>query len=184
MDLFTRVKEKYKGIDILINNAGVSIHSPLNASSSQWMRDWEKTMAINLNSAALLTRMAICHFMEEQKEGKIINIASRAAFRGDTADYLAYAASKGGMVAFTRSIARAFGKKNITAFTIAPGFVRTDMSREFFDTYGEDIAVGDIALSRLTEPGDIAPTIAFLCSGLADHATGCTIDINAGRYVH
>ena len=184
MNLFTRVKEKYKGIDILINNAGVSIHSPLNTSSSRWIMDWEKTMAINLNSVALLTRMAICHFMEDQKEGKIINIASRAAFRGDTADYLAYAASKGGMVALTRSIARAFGKKNITAFTIAPGFVRTDMSREFFDAYGEDIAVGDIALPRLTEPGDIAPTVAFLCSGLADHATGCTIDINAGSYVH
>lgn len=182
--LFSRVLEKYNKIDVLINNAGVSLHSPLNIPVDLWMSDWDRTMAINLNSAALLSRLAINRWLERGSPGKIINIASRAAFRGDTADYLAYAASKGGMVAFTRSIARAFGKNNITAFTIAPGFVRTDMAQDFFDAYGEEIALGDIALPKLTEPGDLAPTIAFLCSGLADHATGCTIDINAASYVH
>ena len=88
------------------------------------------------------------------------------------------------MVALTRSIARGFGKQNIVAFNVAPGFTRTAMAQDFIDQYGEDYAVSDIALTRLTEPKDVAPTVVFLASGLADHATGATIDINAGSYVH
>jgi NAD(P)-dependent dehydrogenase (short-subunit alcohol dehydrogenase family) len=111
-------------------------------------------------------------------------MASRAAFRGDTIDYLAYAASKGGMVSLTRSIARGFGKQNIKAFLIAPGFVRTEMAQEFIDFYGEEKTIADLALPKLTEPDDIAPLVVFLASGMADHATGGTFDINAGSYVH
>jgi len=88
------------------------------------------------------------------------------------------------MVALTRSIARGFGKQSIVAFNVAPGFTRTAMAQDFIDQYGEDHATGDIALGRLTEPRDIAPTVVFLASGLADHATGATIDINAASYVH
>ena len=116
--------------------------------------------------------------------GRIVNISSRAAFRGDQPDYLAYAASKAGLVALTRSLARAYGKDGIVAFNVAPGFTRTEMAQDFIDQYGEDYAVSDIALTRLTEPKDIAPTLVFLASGLADHATGATIDINAASYVH
>ena len=65
-----------------------------------------------------------------------------------------------------------------------PGFTRTDMAQEFIDEYGEDIAVKDIALNRLTEPQDIAPLVVLLSSGLADHSTGTSIDVNAGSYVH
>ena len=84
----------------------------------------------------------------------------------------------------SRSIARAFGKQNITSFVIAPGFVRTDMAQGFIDSYGEDFVSNGLALDRLTEPDDIAPTVVLLASGLADHATGTSIDINAGSYVH
>jgi NAD(P)-dependent dehydrogenase (short-subunit alcohol dehydrogenase family) len=97
---------------------------------------------------------------------------------------MTYAASKAGMVALTKSIARAFGKSSITAFTVAPGFTRTDMAQDFMDAYGEAHAVNDIALNRLTEPEDIAPIVTLLASGLADHATGTSIDVNAGSYVH
>lgn len=68
-------------------------------------------------------------------------------------------------------------------FALAPGFTRTDRAQDFIDKYGEDFAVKDIALQKLTEPADIAPTVVFLLSGLADHATGTTIDLNAGSYV-
>lgn len=170
-------------IDVLINNAGVAISAPLNASTSDWLEVWNQTMFVNLRSVELLTRLAIPHFMQ-YGGGRIINIASRAAFRGDTADYMAYAASKAGVVALTKSVARAFGKQHIAAFTIAPGFTRTDMAQDFMDTYGEDYALNDIALPRLTEPDDIAPLVTLLASGLADHATGTSIDMNAGSYVH
>lgn len=139
-------------------------------------------MAINLTATGLLCRSAIAHF-QRIGGGRIVNIASRAAFRGDTPDYLAYAASKAGIVALTRSIARGFGKSEIKAFVVAPGFTRTDMAQAFIDTYGEDFASSDIALKKLTEPSDIAPTVTFLLSGLSDHATGTTIDLNAGSYV-
>lgn len=183
IQLFKQVVDHFGRVHCLVNNAGVAVLSEDDKAEDQWVRDWDFTMNVNLRACGLLCKMAVEHF-QEHGGGRIINISSRAAFRGDTGDYLAYAASKGGVVALTRSIARAYGKKDIKAFNIAPGFVRTDMAQDFMDQYGEDYALSDIALNQLTEPKDLAPTVAFLASGLADHATGCTIDINAGSYVH
>ena len=87
-------------------------------------------------------------------------------------------------MALSRSIARGFGKDGVKSFLIAPGYVRTDMAQAFIDAYGEEVAVSDLALSTLTEPEDVAPLVALFASGLADHATGCTVDVNAGSYVH
>jgi 3-oxoacyl-[acyl-carrier protein] reductase len=182
-ELFRSVLESFGHLDILVNNAGLAIDSPLDLDDERWLADWQYLLNVNLISCGVLCREAVRHF-KSRGGGRIINIASRAAFRGDVAAYLAYASSKGGVVALTRSLARAFGKDNIKAFIIAPGFTRTKMAQQFIDNHGEDLVLKDIALPRLTEPEDIAPTVAFLASGLADHATGCTIDINAGSYVH
>lgn len=171
------------GLDVLVNNAGIALSVPDHAPNEPWLEAWEQTFAINTRAVGLLSKMAVEHF-SAHGGGRIITISSRAAFRGDTADYLAYAASKGALPALMRSIARAYGKRNIKAFTIAPGFVRTDMAQDFMDQYGEDYALNDIALPSLTTPEDLAPTLVFLASGMADHATGCTIDINAASYVH
>jgi len=180
--LFSAVMERYDGIACLINNAGVALHSPVDLPADRWLEDWRVTMRVNLEAAALLSRLALAHFMR-LKGGRIIFIASRAAFRGDTPDYLAYAASKGGMVALARSIARGFGRHEIKAFVVAPGFVRTDMAQDFFDAYGEQPVLDQIALPKLTEPRDLAPLVVLLASGLADHATGATFDVNAASYV-
>ena len=180
--LWREARHGFGRIDVLVNNAGVAISSSPEEPVTRWLADWETTMAVNLTATALLSREAVAHF-QTIGGGRIVNIASRAAFRGDTPDYLAYAASKGGMVALTRSIARGYGKDGITAFVVAPGFTRTEMAQDFIDQYGEDFAMKDVALNRMTEPKDIAPTVLFLASGLADHATGSTIDINAGSYV-
>lgn len=181
--LFEQVKEEFGQIDVLINNAGVAFSSDLGSSDEEWLKDWDKTFAVNTRATGLLCKKAIEHF-RAIGGGRIINISSRAAFRGDTLDYLAYGASKGAIPSLTRSIARYCGKENIKAFNIAPGFVRTDMAQDFMDQYGEDFALNDIALPELTEPKDLAPMIVLLASGLADHATGSTIDINAASYVH
>ena len=117
------------------------------------------------------------------ERGVVLNTASVAAQDGQIGQ-VAYAASKGGLVALTRSIARFYGKDGITAFDVAPGFTRTEMAQQFIDQYGEDYAKQGIALNDLTTPEDIAPIIVFLASGLAKHATGTTIDVNAGSYVH
>ena len=183
ISLFSQVEGLFTHVDCVINNAGIAVYSPVDRSPVEWIADWQQTMRVNLEASALLSQLAIRHFIP-RGGGRIINIASRAAFRGDTVDYMAYAASKGGMVSLTRSIARGFGKQNIKAFIIAPGFVRTDMAQEFFDEYGEQPVLDQIALPKLTEPKDVAPLVVLLASGLADHATGSTFDINAGSYVH
>jgi NAD(P)-dependent dehydrogenase (short-subunit alcohol dehydrogenase family) len=181
--LWNKVVAHFGRVDTLVNNAGIAISSALDSATGDWLDAWDTTMAVNLRAPSVLSRLAIEHFLQKGG-GRIINISSRAAFRGDQPDYLAYAASKGGLVALTRSIARGFGKAGILAFNVAPGFTRTEMAQDFLDQYGEDYATKDIALQRLTEPDDVAPFVVFLASGLADHATGCTIDVNAGSYVH
>ena len=181
--LFQSVVDTYGRVDVLVNNAGIALKMPTDAPLDEWKRDWDLTMAVNLRAVEQLCRLAIAHF-QDHDGGRIINVASRAAFRGDIPEYMAYAASKGGVVALTRSIARAFGKAGICAFVLAPGWVRTQMAQEFIDEYGEDEAAKDLALDRLTEPADLAPLVVLLASGLADHATGGTFDVNAGSYVH
>ncbi len=180
--LFNQAVATCGRVDTLINNAGIYLPSRLEKNTDAWLEDWQRTIRINLTSASLLCRLAILHF-RKHGGGRIINIASRAAFRGDTEEYLAYAASKGGMVSLTRTIARAYGRENVKAFVVAPGFVRTPMVEGFIRAHGEETIVNEIALNRMTEPDDVAPTVAFLASGMMDHATGCTVDINAGSYV-
>ena len=181
--MFSQVVSDLKRIDVIVNNAGVAIKSNPEKNDVDWIDDWLQTMDVNLNAAALLCKKAIQHF-KEYKEGIIINIASRAAFRGDAADYMAYAASKAGLVGLTRSIARAYGKDGIKAFIVAPGFVKTEMAQDFIDEYGEDYAMQDFALPDMPEPVEVANMVSFLASGLADHATGSTFDINSGSYMH
>lgn len=179
---FEEVISNYGKLDTLINNAGVYLRSPLDKQTTEWLESWHRTLTINLTSAGLLCKLAIPVF-KRQGGGRIINIASRAAFRGDTDEYLAYAASKGGLVSLTRTIARAYGKNNIKAFIVAPGFVKTKMAKEFIQIHGEKSIIDELSLKKLTEPEDVAPAIVFLASGMMDHVTGNTIDINAGSYI-
>jgi len=180
-DLFKRANDALGGIDLLVNNAGIAIASPMD-SGGDWVADWEQTMRVNLTASAILCREAI-RAAHARQQLRIVFIGSRAAFRGDAPDYLAYAASKGGMTSLARSIARGFGKQGVKSFVVAPGFTRTEMAEDFIRTYGEDYAMKDIALDRMTEPRDIAPLVVFLASGLADHCTGTSIDVNAASYV-
>ena len=179
-----KVFQKMGHLDVLVNNAGIALSSDITGPDDDWINIWNKTMDVNLNATGFICKKVIQHFLKQDKGGKIINISSRAAFRGDTENYMDYAASKAGMVALTRSIATAFGKRGVVAFTIAPGFVQTEMAQQFFDQYGKEAALNQIALNKLTSPEDVAPFVGFLASGLADHATGGTFDINAGSYVH
>jgi 3-oxoacyl-[acyl-carrier protein] reductase len=180
--LWDEVVAAFSRVDVLVNNAGIALGSSMDGGPDAFISDFERQLAVNLTSPGVLCRAAVPHFAAHGG-GRIVNIASRAAFRGDTPEYMGYAASKGGLVALTRSIARGFGKQGVVAFVVAPGFTRTEMAQDFIDQYGEDFAIKDLALGKLTEPEDVAPTVVFLASGLADHATGSSIDINAGSYV-
>jgi len=169
-------------IAVLVNNAGIYEPADIKDPFERWSAAWHRTLQINLVAPGHFCREALHHFTEKGG-GIIINLASRAAFRGDDADYMHYAASKGGIVAMTRTIARHFGRQNITAFALAPGFVRTDLNAAFFREHGAEAAARDIPLGEIAEPADIANTVIFLASGLARHATGTTIDLNGASYV-
>ena len=170
-------------IDVLVNNAGIYEAADVADDFADWARSWHRTLEINLVAPAHLCREAIRTF-RGAGGGIIINLASRASFRGDDPDYGNYAASKGGILALTRTIARGFASENITAFAVAPGFVRTALNQGFFDQFGEQAARDTIPLGEMAEPEDIAHTIMFLASGLARHATGTAIHINGASYVH
>jgi NAD(P)-dependent dehydrogenase (short-subunit alcohol dehydrogenase family) len=114
--------------------------------------------------------------------GKIINVASRAAFRGET-EFADYGASKAALVNLTRSIARGCAHDNIVASCVAPGFILTDMARSEIEAHYEDI-VNQIPLRRVGSVDDVASVILFLASPLADYLNGVTIDVNGGSWFH
>ncbi len=181
--LFEAAMQHYGRIDVLINNAGIAIAQQESDDAETFRHAWQQTLQVNLVASAHLCHLLVPHF-QQKGGGRFIHIASRAAFRGDTPDYLAYAASKGGMVSLSRSLARGYGRDGIKSFVIAPGFVETDMAQQFIEEYGRSYVLDDLALNELTQPADVAASVLFMASGYMDHATGATLDINAGSYVH
>lgn len=187
-DLWQAAIAQVGNIDVLVNNAATMPAASVEDDWEVWSNAWQTTLQVNLIAVADLCREAICHFQTRQgstliKGGTIINIASRAAFRGDGVEFMQYAASKGGVIALTRSIARGFAKDGILAFAIAPGFVHTDRIAEVMQERGADYVTRDIPMGAPAPPQDVANAIAFLAAGLAPHMTGATLDINGASYV-
>ncbi len=174
-------------VDVVVANAGIFVDAPLDGPAAGWRASWDRTMAINLGATADLGRAALLHAWARRARGepgvtvRMVTVSSRSAFRGDSPDHLAYAASKGGVVALTKSLARAGG--GLAAFGVAPGFTRTEMAQPWIEAHGEASVRAGSGLDALTEADDVAPTVVFLASGLADHSTGTTVDINAATYV-
>lgn len=181
---------------VLVNNAGVNEAAPMDQDDAPWLDNWRRTMRVNLEAPALLCKWALARWREgegvlrsaaEDKppvRGLLVNISSRAAYRGDTQQYASYAASKGGLVAFTKSVARDFGRYGISAYSIAPGFIDTDMAEEAVEVYGRDYLTSGMAFDRITSPEEVGELVAFLSSGRVPHMTGATFHINGGSYMN
>ena len=169
-------------IDILINNAGIFEPNPIDHGDAEWLAGWEETMTINLTASAQLCRLAVRHFAHFDG-GRIINIASRAAYRGDSAAHWHYAASKGGMVAMTKSIARAYAADNVYAFAICPGFTMTGMAEDYLESRGGDELLTDIPLGRVATPQEIADIAKFCALDAPPSMTGAVIDANGASFV-
>ncbi len=176
--LFQQALDLHGRIDAVINNAGVYLPSSLTADD--WDAGWAKTLAVNVQAPADICRAAIAHY-RNVGGGRIVNVASRAGHRGDGIDHAAYAASKGAILAMTKTWARALSGENIHLYAVAPGWVETRMAPQ--DIENRKKAVADIPLGRVAQPEEIANLIAFLLSDACPSAVGATFDVNGASYV-
>jgi NAD(P)-dependent dehydrogenase (short-subunit alcohol dehydrogenase family) len=170
-------------IDVLVNNAGLFEGVDVAASDADWAATWERALRINLRASADLCRLAVLHFRERGGGGRIVNIASRAAYRGDSPDHWHYAASKAGMVGMTKTIARAYAGEGIYAFTVCPGFTVTGMVEDYIESRGGIASLGDLPIGRPATPGEIAETVRWLAIDAPASATGSVIDVNGASFV-
>ena len=170
-------------IDGLINNAGLFAANPLDLSDIAWLDVWEDTLRINLTAAAQLSRFAVRHWKASGDGGRLVHIASRAGHRGDSPEHWHYAASKGGMLAMHKTIARAYAAQGILSFAIAPGFTDSAMAGDYLATRGGAGLLADIPLGRVATPEEIATVAAFCALDAPPSMTGAVIDANGASYV-
>jgi 3-oxoacyl-[acyl-carrier protein] reductase len=163
-------------IDVLINNAGIT-HDNLSIKMKE--EEWKRVIDINLTSTFLISKNVI-RKMIKSKAGKIINITSVVGHSGNIGQ-ANYAASKAGIIAMSKSLALEYGKKNITINSVSPGFILSEMTNKISEDHTE-LLKSRISLNKLGKPEDVANTVIFLSSNLADYITGETIHVNGGMY--
>lgn len=174
--------EALDGLHILVNNAAVYGDNRFDGTDYEaWQRGWLRTFEVNLFGAANAAFLAM-RWMREHGGGKIINVSSRAAWRGRT-EFADYGASKAAMVNLTRSIARGCAGDNIISSCVTPGFIDTDMAHPALDVEG-DLIRAQVPLGRVGTVDDVAAAILFLASPMADYLNGTCIDINGGSWFH
>lgn len=165
------------GIDVLVNNAGVyHPHRIREATYDEWQRAWADTLAVNLVGPSNVTWCAVRYM---GRGGRIVNVSSRGAFRGEP-NQPAYGASKAGIVSFTQSLARALGPEGIAVTAIAPGWTTTDMAAVHLTGEGYDRRRLESPLERVADPSEVAAAILYLASPEAEFATGTVLDFNGG----
>jgi len=169
------------GLDVLVNNAGVFTPHPITEVSYQdWQDQWRATLGINLIGAANVTWCAVQHMKD--RGGRIINVSSRGAFRGEP-NSPAYGASKAGLNAFGQSLARALAPHGIAVMSVAPGFVATDMTNEHLKPPRGDEIRAQSPFGRVAEPAEIAAAVLYLASEQAEWASGAVLDLNGASYL-
>jgi 3-oxoacyl-[acyl-carrier protein] reductase len=170
------------GIDVLVNNAGIFTPHPIVGTSyEEWQRGWNETIAVNLTGAANVTWCAVRHMLRGGG-GRIVNVSSRGAFRGEPAQP-GYGASKAGLVALGQSLARALGPHGIAVSTVAPGFTETEMAEE--ELAGEQGAArrAESPLGRVATAEEVAAAVLYLASAAAEMASGAVLDLNGASHL-
>jgi NAD(P)-dependent dehydrogenase (short-subunit alcohol dehydrogenase family) len=174
--------ERLGGIDVLVNNAGVYEAHPITETTyDEWQQHWQRTLAVNLVGAANVTWCVVQHMIRGEA-GKIVNVSSRGAFRGEPA-HPAYGASKAAIIAFGQSLARALGPHGIAVTAVAPGFVDTDMAAHDLAGEGGAKRRAESPLGRIATPEEIAAAVVFLASPDATIASGSVLDLNGASYL-
>jgi len=170
------------GLDILVNNAGIFEAHPVDeVSYEDWQHHWQRTLTVNLTGPANLCWHAVQH-MRKTGSGRIVNVSSRGAFRGEPR-CPAYGASKAGLNALTQSLAQQLAPLGIFVGAVAPGFVETDMATTVLDGPGGDAVRNQSPLGRVAKPEEVAYAVLFLASAGAEFSTGAIIDVNGASYL-
>ncbi|MBV7266894.1 SDR family NAD(P)-dependent oxidoreductase [Erythrobacter ani] len=175
-------------IAAVVNNAGLFDANPVERSDIEWLDAWEDTLRINLTAAAQLSRFAVRHWQSRDPgpdgvRGRLVHVASRAAYRGDSPAHWHYAAAKGGMIAMHKTIARAYAAGGILSFAITPGFTDTSMAGDYLDSRGGAGLLADIPLGRVATPEEIGRIITFCALDAPPSMTGAVIDANGASFV-
>ena len=171
------VEQNEKSISVLINNAGITRDNIILRMTDE---EWSDIMNVHLNGAFQLCKRSL-KMMLKNKWGRVINISSASASIGNRGQSN-YAAAKAGVEAFTKSLAKEVGKRDITINAVAPGFISTDMT-EKNDGVNAEYLIKEIPLGRFGDPEEVASLVNFLCSDDASYITGQTIHINGGLYM-
>lgn len=180
--LVEAVANEFGKLDIVVNNAGVYIPHPIDSTNyKDWGNAWAKTIAVNLTGAANICYCAAQQMMK-QGGGRIVNISSRGAFRGEP-DHPAYGASKAGLNAMSQSLAKKLAPHNIYVTTVAPGFVETDMAKEFLEGEQGEKIKAQSPLNRAASPDEIAKAILWMSSEGCEYVTGAILDVNGASYL-
>jgi 3-oxoacyl-[acyl-carrier protein] reductase len=176
-EFINRVVERHGRIDVLVNNAGITRDTLLMRMKEA---DWDAVLAVNLKSVFNCTQAAV-RFMTKQRYGRVVNIASVVGAMGN-AGQANYAASKAGIMGFTKSVAREVAGRNVTVNAVAPGFIETEMTAKLSDKVKEAFLL-QIPLGRAGRPEDVAQLVKFLISDDASYITGQIIHLNGGMYM-
>ncbi len=176
-DCLASLEQEYGTVAILVNNAGITRDNLLLRMKDQ---EWDEILQTNLTSVFRLSQ-AVLKGMMKARWGRIINLSSVVGVAGN-AGQTNYAATKAGMIGFSKSLAREVGSRNITVNVVAPGFIDTDMTRALPEA-GRTALLGQIPLQRLGQPQEVAAAVAFLASPEASYITGETLHINGGMYM-
>lgn len=178
--LFDQLEQAFGPVDVLVNNAA---HCPGGPLESYTRAEWEHTFAVNVTGAFQASQEFIKRLRARQAAGRIVNMASQAAFLGSTSGHLPYDASKGALISMTRALAREVAREGIAVNAVAPGMVLTEMVAALWEERKEKY-LARIPMQRIGQPEEIARTVVFLASEAAGYMTGATVDVSGGLLMH
>jgi 3-oxoacyl-[acyl-carrier protein] reductase len=176
IEAIERIVKEHGGLHILVNNAGIAVNGLLMRFKEE---DWERQIRINLTGAFTCTKAAARHLLKAKERGRIVNVTSVVGEMGN-AGQAGYAATKAGLMGFTKATAKEFAGRGVTVNAVAPGYIETDMTAEHLPEAAKQALLAGIPLGRIGAPDDVGHAVAYLAGPEAAYMTGQVLRVNGG----